>query len=473
MNFDKLFEQIENSIKIGFLKDLLTSDKALRKKFLESIPVVVPNVPAKSTNITEFTNKVNLAYKEFIKSMVALNLEEFDWEDYVAPHSGYMEEWEAYDSMAEQEIEEAYGGFENEILENLLQGNIIIIIVDFLAFYRAATDVRINNPFDVLEPVNDYLIETKLREWIDFTTRKMEVTHLTDNHIINAIVQFFKYFDSQKKDSAKSIHFFEYFLIALINKVSDKNAIPLLDKITSIDSTYFPGFANALIKKTGSHNDWENLALHLYITDKQVAEELLSYYTEANQHQKYIETAKKLFANNKAYWCISVQQHILAKDDSRFYVDVNLQCCTLTSKIKYYKNVKKLLSKDEKERFIEGLKYNTELKAFIFKEDGEFEKIKPLVKSLDSLWNSSEKILDTIKNVYPEFVFKKILKHINSLMTNSKRSRHTYTEIANWIKYANQIPDQREKTMKLTTKLFNHKPNLPALKDEFRKAGII
>ena len=28
---------------------------------------------------------------------------------------------EAYDSMAEQEIEEAYGGFEDEILESLLQ----------------------------------------------------------------------------------------------------------------------------------------------------------------------------------------------------------------------------------------------------------------------------------------------------------------------------------------------------------------
>jgi len=473
MNFDKLFEQTDNSIKIEFLKRILTSDKALRKKFFGYIPAITPDIPARNLYITEFSNKVLLGYKEFTESMEALNLEDFDLEHYVEPHNGYIEEWEAYDSMAEQEIEEAYGDFEDEILESLLQGNIVDIMIDFLAFYRAATDARINNPFDVLEPVNDYLIETKLSEWIDFTTKKIVVTNLTDDHIINAIVQFFIYFGSQKKDAAESIDFFENFLIALINKVSDKGAIPILDKITSIDSTYFPGFANAMIKRTGSHDDWENLALHLYMTDKQVAEELLSYYTVANQHQKYIETAKKLFTNNKAYWCISVQQHISAKDDSRFYIDVNLQCCTSTSKIKYYKNVKKLLSKDEKESFIENLKYNTELKAFIFKEDGEFEKIKPLVKSLDSLWNSSEKILDTIKNVYPEFVFEKIPKHINSLMSDSKRSRHTYIEIANWLKYANQIPNHREKTIKLTTKLFNHKPNLPALKDEFRKAGII
>jgi hypothetical protein len=31
MNFDKLFEQTDNSIKIEFLKLSLTSDKALRK----------------------------------------------------------------------------------------------------------------------------------------------------------------------------------------------------------------------------------------------------------------------------------------------------------------------------------------------------------------------------------------------------------------------------------------------------------
>jgi len=58
-------------------------------------------------------------------------------------------------------------------------------------------------------------------------------------------------------------------------------------------------------------------------------------------------------------------------------------------------------------------------------------------------------------------------------MPDSKRSRHTCIEIANWLKYANQIPNHREKTIELTAKLFNHKPNLPALKDEFRKAGII
>ena len=121
MNFDKLFEQTDNSIKIEFLKRTHTSDKALRKKFLEYIPAITPDILARNLNITEFSNKVLLVYKEFTESMEALNLEDFDCEAYVKPHNGYIEEWEAYDSMSEQEIEEAYGGFEDEILESLLQ----------------------------------------------------------------------------------------------------------------------------------------------------------------------------------------------------------------------------------------------------------------------------------------------------------------------------------------------------------------
>ncbi len=473
MSFNKLFEQTENSIKIEFLKSILTEHPSLRKMFLEYIPEVAPDIHDKNINISDFTKKVNVLFKSFMESIEALNFEDFDWENYIPPHSGYMEEWEACDSIAEQKIEDAFGGFEEILLENLLQGNLIEIMIDILAFYRAATDAKINNPYDVLESVNDYLIDTKLRDWVDFATKKIKVTPLSDENIINTIMLFFKYFDSQMQGSAKSIHFFENFLIALINKISNKSTIPKLDKITSIDITNFPSFANAVIKNTGSLADWENIALHLYLVNKQIAEELLDYYTKTKQHKKYLKTAKKLFTDDKTYWCITIQKSISTKDDQQFYIDVNLQCSTTTSKVKYYKNVKELISSDEKDSFIKNSKYNTELKALIFKEDGDYEKIKPLIKSLDSLWNSAEKILDTIKDIYPAFVFKKILQHINSLMSDSNRNRHSYVTIANWLKYANQIPEQKDKTMKLTTKLFNHKPNLPALKDEFRKAGII
>ena len=190
-----------------------------------------------------------------------------------------------------------------------------------------------------------------------------------------------------------------------------------------------------------------------------------------NKRNSIKKAAPEIFAQ-KGFYITSVKS-ISTKDDQQFYIDVNLQCSTSTSKVKYYKNVKELISNDEKESFITNLKYNTKLKALIFKEDGDYEKIKPLIKSLDSLWNSAEKILDTIKDIYPAFVFEKILQHINSLMSDSNRNRHSYVTIVNWLKYANQIPEQKDKTMELTTKLFNHKPNLPALKDEFRKAGII
>ena len=52
MNFDKLFEQTDNSIKIEFLKGILTSDKTLWKKFLEYIPAITPDILARNLNVS-------------------------------------------------------------------------------------------------------------------------------------------------------------------------------------------------------------------------------------------------------------------------------------------------------------------------------------------------------------------------------------------------------------------------------------
>ncbi len=53
------------------------------------------------------------------------------------------------------------------------------------------------------------------------------------------------------------------------------------------------------------------------------------------------------------------------------------------------------------------------------------------------------------------------------------RSRGTYGEIASMLKNAKKIEGIDESIRKLTLELYNHKPNLPALKDEFRKAALV
>lgn len=54
-------------------------------------------------------------------------------------------------------------------------------------------------------------------------------------------------------------------------------------------------------------------------------------------------------------------------------------------------------------------------------------------------------------------------------MNVKKLSHH----IAGWLQLAYTIPGFKAETRLLARELYNHKPNLPALKDELRKGGLV
>jgi pantothenate kinase len=58
-------------------------------------------------------------------------------------------------------------------------------------------------------------------------------------------------------------------------------------------------------------------------------------------------------------------------------------------------------------------------------------------------------------------------------MNREKRSRSTYQKMAEWLVYSKEIEGQENRVNMLVKELYGHKPNLPALKDEIRKAGLV
>jgi len=55
----------------------------------------------------------------------------------------------------------------------------------------------------------------------------------------------------------------------------------------------------------------------------------------------------------------------------------------------------------------------------------------------------------------------------------NERGRSIYEKIAKWMVLAKQLPGMQQDVMILIAKTHNHKPNLPALKDELRNAGVV
>ena len=469
MNFKEIYNATDDSFKMQFLFELLEKDNRLQKVFLNSIPSLSSVGSKPEQNFDDFSRQISRSYENFLDRMQIIDIAEVDWDDYIPPHSGYVEEWEAYESMAEREIENAFSDFENNLLQFLLQGRVSGVIVELIAFLKAAFDNDIDDPNCIFDGVEDYLINYKLKEWINFTIKKLPDSRLDDNEILNALKLFFRYF--KENIDPEYILLFEKLLLYLLEKIQDKNKLPSLNKITSINKKYFPKLATEIIKHTDKTN-WEKTAVELMFDDKSVAEELLDKYLKSGERDKYIKTAGKLFESDEHYWAEKIINHIKRQDDERFFVKLNLRYCIDSNNVKYYIKIKELLTENDKRNILAKLNYNLELKAEILKEEKEYEKIKELIKESAGSWDFTNVLLNTIKDYDPDFTLEMIRIHVAKLMSDSKRNRSTYQRIAGFLKYAKTIESQQEKVDELILSLYNHKPNLPALKDEFRKAFL-
>jgi len=58
-------------------------------------------------------------------------------------------------------------------------------------------------------------------------------------------------------------------------------------------------------------------------------------------------------------------------------------------------------------------------------------------------------------------------------LLKSERGRHSYQRIVEWLKLADRIPGFKAENRLFARELYQHKPNLPALKDELRKGGLV
>ncbi len=471
MTFKQLFEKSDDEFKIEYLFRLLENDPVIRNDFLSKMPPVQRAEQTALMDYGEFKEKTSRSYEVFLSLIGEIDLEALDWDSYVPPHGGYVEEWEAYDAMAEQEIEKALGGFEDDVLKSLLQGKLSEVMVDFAAFLKAAYDSDIDDPYDILDDPAYYLINIKLIEWVDFIKNKIPHSKIDDDEIINSVNLLFLFME-ENKEVQDNIRVFEEFLVVLIEKISDKSRLQRLSGVFSVDKRYYPKFAITLVKYIDK-DSWEKLARELLFEDQTIGEQLLEWYLQNGKKVNYIDVAKKLFAQNEHIWAEKIVDNILPEYDERFYVDVNIVCCARSGQVKYYKKVNALLSADEKKSFMDKIKNNYNLTAEVLKEDGEYDQIMRIIEKLPGTWNFQKKILNTVKDNYPDFTFHMLEKHISNLMKGEGRNRMTYKQIAEWFIYAKSISGQDHKMNSLISQLYNHKPNLPALKDEFRMAGIV
>lgn len=470
MDFKKIFDNTGDEEKISFLYKLLENNSDLRKQFIDTINTSPINDATQTVEFNEFIENIVSFYEDYKSDMESLNLEDTDWENYTPRHSGYIEEWEAAQYMAEDEADMMFSFFEERIVTMLLENKLEDLFSELISFYFAAKDADINDPYCNLgDPANDYFID-KHKEFINYSIDKIMVSNIKDKKIIYTIGLFFKYFETRKPDCYADIKIFEPLLTLLVNKIENNKIIPNYERITSVSKSLCPVFSLSIEEKTGNDKAWLKQAHKNLWLDTQIGEKLLKHYFTENIDE-YISVATKLFNHDKPFWADKIGKDIKIEHNKDLFKKIRIQKCINENTIDNYLLIKDILTEEEKKQLHNELKHEEVYQVQIYQIEKQYDKIKEIVQCNVDSWEFDE-LIEPILNKYPEFCFRLIEKKTLSKIEKD-RGRGVYSRIASWLKLSKQINGYQNQSRELINRLYNHKPNLPALKDEFRMAGLV
>lgn len=146
------------------------------------------------------------------------------------------------------------------------------------------------------------------------------------------------------------------------------------------------------------------------------------------------------------------------------------------SSIKAFQELKKYISPEEARLFIDSV-YNPEYRIKLLNNEKQYDKIKEIISrklSKDSYYTMAgfNKSIQYLYIPDPDAAIRLTKQNIN-LAIESRRNRDTYQYIAEFLKQLLANPGKTSQVKSNAKDLYNHKPNLPALKDELRKASLI
>jgi len=470
MDLKNIFESVPDQEKIEFLFNILEKDEKIRTEFIEKISVTNGRNKANEMMYDDFLKLIHGSYDDYLSEMESLDLEETDWENYVAPHQGYIPEYEAARYVAEQEADNLFGSFKDDLLTMLVQNNIEDIVADLLAFWFAAKEADIDDPSCNLgDPANDYFINM-YQEFVSFITEKIAISNLNNNKFQHAIILLLKYFETEREDEYSDIKNFENLLITMLQKITDTSVLTEIKNNAFYDQKYLPNFALQIEKMSGNNTEWLETAEKYYLIDKNVGTDLLEHY-KGKDIPQFLRVAKELFKTNNTYWAEKIAPMLELDQDREFYKTIYQALCKYRNRIADYLLVKDILTESEKEILHENISGRLVFRTEIYHEEKQFEKIKEIVSdNLDS-WDFN-KLIHSILNIYPGFCFSTLeQKSVKAL--EKERGRHVYQAIVDWMKLAKKIKGFEQQANRLILQLYNHKPNLSALRDEFRVAKLI
>jgi DNA-directed RNA polymerase subunit F len=232
---------------------------------------------------------------------------------------------------------------------------------------------------------------------------------------------------------------------------------------------YLPQLVLQIHELTGNQEKWLNHANLYYKLDALLAEKLMQHYMQENR-VLFQTIAKEVFDTFPYKFDEFLAENLKKEEDLEFYKIVLLRLVRNTSDLDRYRILKEFLTEKEKESFYAAI-YDLKFLTRIYQLEERPERILQLAQKNFTSWDFDH-IIVPILQVYPRECMNMLKEKIFDSLTN-RRSRSSYVRIVGWIKLMQQIPDPIGSVFEVIRICYTHKPNLPALRDEFRKGGLV
>ena len=467
MDFEKTYNNAPEQTKLNFLDAIIRHNDKLKNEFVAYVTKnengVIP------FTYEDFTGIVGITLAHYQGLFEEVDTDDPDWDIYNPPHSGYIPDYEAYQYASEQEFEAIVNGFVKNAIDKIIEQDPAGLMSMFAGLYEAIQNADVNDDTGSFDDVNEFLFGL-FSEAVGTVVQKISLSALSENAIGNAFKFFFQYYQEEEPENSNFLECFEPLLISLADK--SKNPGSLLDIMADagIEKKSLPELTLSLNKAMGNFEGWLQAAQQFYKISEPVARELLQYYFETDK-QAFIALARELHDANKYAWVDYLKEFMSPQLDKELFVKVYLRLIDKNHDIQYYHKVKEYLTETDVKNLLENVKWDEVFTVKILEAEQRFEEIKFLIQKDVNKWYFADKI-EPILNIYPEFCFRQIKNLALSTLQN-ERGRDIYERIAEWLKLAIKIPGFENETQLLIQQLYTHKPNLPAMKDEMRKAGLV
>ena len=468
MNFEEIYKSATSPLKIEFLDLMIADNKKLEKQFIEFWKKSVTADKEKIAQPMSFASLVEDYKVSYLSDLEGIDLEP-NWDD-CNDGSHYRAEWEIVQDQIDEQIEEIFEDIKLELLNLVLLQDVEQLLAAFIGLYNACKQAYIEDEDTAYEDINYELIN-QFKRLVALFTEKIDSLTFDDHKSIDTIKEFFNYLDEYHEQENSFITLFEPLLLAFAKVTKQAKVFLKILSSSMVLPKDVPQLNIKLLQFSTDGNEWIDAALGLYENNDGVAIQLLEYYF-TNDSKKYVELAKELFEKHNYIWSRYLDDKVSIEQDKDLFFIVIKELAIAQSSISHYLKIRDLFDENSFNLFCEDLEGKKIFLVEILTYEKKYETIKLIVKQVsDSDWDF-DKIIKPILNIYPDFCFATITKRLNNKIQH-ERGRGYYIAMAETLLLAKQSKGFETQNHALMLQLYNHKPNLPALKDEFRGLGLV